>query len=42
MVMEPDMLTCSRMNADDYIRRIDRMVFVSGIITILIAGSLII
>ncbi len=34
------MLTCGRKNADDYIRRIDRMVFVSGIITILIAGSL--
>lgn len=34
------MLTCSRMNADDYIRRIDRMVFGSGIVTILIAGSL--
>ena len=42
MAWESDMQTSRHhLNADEYIRRIDKMVFVTGVITATLAASLI-
>jgi hypothetical protein len=42
MAREPHMRTCQHITAEQYLRRIDRMVFASGIIAASLAVSLII